>query len=137
MEEFDCRSCGACCVSFEDQGYFCDVDDDDLAKLSRAFVRKNVEMFACPQLLGLLAHTNYVCGAIMTKWVEVKSGPLKDYELNVCRALRGSVMSKVSCSIYKNRPRTCKIAVSPGSRACREVRRAFKNAIDEIGGADG
>jgi Fe-S-cluster containining protein len=132
MSKPDCRTCGACCVCFEDQTYFCDVTWEDMERLSKRFVQTNIEpTISIAELLYHRLTGKTLTGAIKTKWEEVKTGPLAGYKLNTCVALRGSVMSRVSCRVYKNRPNTCRIAVKPGDRACLEVRQAFKQAIKD------
>lgn len=88
----------------------------EVSKLSKAFVSNKVSIL--PNIT-----------AIKTKWKEMKTGPLAGYELNICAALRGSVMNQVSCSIYKNRPSTCHNAVVPGDTTCLQLRKVFMAAI--------
>lgn len=128
-----CRSCGACCVAPHDQDAFCDVTAADEERLGRRFVRLNV-LHSTPydQLLRAMDGTRAVDGAIRTVWREQKAGPLKGYSGCACAALRGSVMSRVSCSVYERRPRACRVAVKPGDRTCREVRKMFARAIEEL-----
>lgn len=128
-----CRSCGICCVSLTESEVYCDVTVEDMKRLSKGFVRKNVVR---PRLFDRLAHAidgNYIPdGALKTVWNEQKAGPLKGVEVCACVALRGSVMHKVSCSIYEQRPRACRIAVVPGDKACRQVREQFQRLLDEL-----
>ena len=72
-------------------------------------------------------------GAIKTVWTKQKTGPLKGIEICACAALRGSVMQRVSCSVYEDRPRVCRVAVVPGDKACRQAREMFQQAIDHLG----
>lgn len=116
--EYRCRSCGICCVCLHDQEVYCDVDEEDIARLSRSFVRKNV--------IHLM-----VGGVIRTRWRRMKAGPFRGCEANVCVALRGSLMSHVCCSIYERRPRACRIAVQPGEKSCREARKFFQRAMEK------
>jgi Fe-S-cluster containining protein len=128
-----CRSCGICCVSLTDSEVYCDVTVDDMKRLSKGFVKKNVVR---PRLFDRLAHAidgnSIPDGAIKTIWTEQKAGPLKGTEVCACAALRGSVMHRVSCSVYENRPRVCKVAVVPGDKACRQVREMFRQLIDSL-----
>lgn len=129
----DCLSCGACCVAPNDQEVFCDVEEKDLERLGSAWVRRNVllssslDRFAAA--LGGQSRDAY--GAIKTRWTMQRSGPLKGFELCSCVALKGSVMSGVKCSVYEKRPETCRTAVIPGDRTCREIRRAFTDLQDQ------
>jgi|PlaIllAssembly_1097288.scaffolds.fasta_scaffold00167_4 Fe-S-cluster containining protein len=132
-EVFDCRACGACCVCPQDQIEYCDLIETDLELLSDGFIKKNVR-FTTPfqGLLDTLNHRREVTATISTKWVMIRTGPLKDYEMNYCAALRGSVMNRVRCSIYANRPVVCRSAVEPGDRNCKEIRRAFFQTIERL-----
>jgi Fe-S-cluster containining protein len=127
-----CRSCGICCVSLTGNEVYCDVTVEDMKRLSKGFVRKNVVR---PWLVDRLAHAldgnRIPDGAIKTVWNSQKAGPLKDVEVCACAALRGSVMHRVSCSVYENRPRVCQTAVVPGDKTCRQVRGMFQRFLDE------
>lgn len=133
IEKLDCRTCGVCCICFEDQEAYCDLTEEDEKQLSKTFVKKNV-VHSCTisQLAYTLKGMKYPYGVIKTRWKRMKSGPLKGYEMNVCVALRGSVMSKTSCSIYKNRPQVCRVAVKPGTGGCREIRACLLRAIGRL-----
>jgi Fe-S-cluster containining protein len=113
-----CRSCGACCITFEDQGYWADVEAKDEARLGKRFVRLNVVR-------------RFAGAGIKTEWKPQKTGPLAGIHACVCVALRGSVMSRTSCKIYERRPEVCRKAVKPGDRGCREIRRLMREAIKE------
>lgn len=126
----DCLECGACCVSLQDQDVFCDVEVEDLDRLKPAWVKKNVLFTSVfDAALAVIDGANMPHGAIRTKWAKQRTGPLAGREACTCVALRGSVMSRVSCSIYENRPRTCKVAVVPGDRTCLELRRMIMDAV--------
>lgn len=91
----------------------CNLTKEDEKRLSKKFLGKNTT-----SIQGMKT--------IKTVWRRMKSGPLKGYELNVCVALRGSILNKVSCSIYKNRPIVC--SETPlGCAYCLQVRKALKN----------
>jgi Fe-S-cluster containining protein len=133
-EKPDCRTCGACCVALSDQEAFCDITDEDKARLSARFVAKHV-LFIPPMdyLASVALGYEPSMEAIRTKWTEIRTGPLAGCELNTCAALNGSVMSRVSCMIYPNRPRVCRHAVRPGDRSCRDVRRLFTRLLETKG----
>lgn len=128
-----CRSCGICCVSLTESEIYCDVTVEDMKRLSKDFVRKNVIR---PRLVDRLAHAldgnRIPDGAIKTVWKTQKAGPLKGTEVCACAALRGSVLRKVSCSVYAHRPQVCRVAVVPGDRACRQVRGMFQRLLDDL-----
>jgi len=128
----DCRSCGACCVSPHDQPAFCDVVQQDLDRLSKRWVKKNV-LFPTPfdLLVSKLDKLDLPYGAIRTKWVKQRSGILKGTSACVCAALQGSVLNRVHCSIYERRPNACKEAVKPGDSACRVLRQELLRLAGE------
>jgi hypothetical protein len=121
-------------VAFVDQPVYCDVTWEDEARLSPGFVRKNV---VHPDLVSWAAYImrgeSPEDGAIRTQWRTMRTGKLRGVDVNVCAALRGSVMSRVSCSVYDNRPEVCRKAVQPGDRGCRKVRAMITQFIDKGG----
>lgn len=115
----DCLTCGLCCVSLVDQVDYCNVTEQDKARLGKRFVRLHVV-----QPSG---------DAIKTKWKVQRAGPLKGVEACSCVALRGSLKHRVSCSVYSVRPEVCRKAVLPGDRACRQVRQLFQEMLEREG----
>lgn len=73
-------------------------------------------------------------GAIKTKQMLPKRGPLAKYELCACHFLQGTALVDVRCSIYEKRPEVCRKAVRPGDRVCREVRRKVRAQLEESDG---
>ena len=128
----DCRSCGACCVSLEGQDVYCDITEDDEKKLSKRFVKLNV-LHSSPMdlLTASMDGSFWPQAAIRTKWTKQRTGPFKGIEACQCVALHGSLMHRTSCSIYKNRPQTCRKAVKPNDKTCRWVRSEMKAAAEE------
>lgn len=127
-----CRSCGICCVSLTTSETYCDVTIEDMKRLSKAFVRNNViQTRVFDRLAHALDGNRIPDGAIKTAWKGQKAGPLKGVEVCACTALRGSVMHRVSCSVYENRPRVCQTAVVPGDKACRQVRGMVQRFLDD------
>lgn len=134
----DCLTCGVCCVCPRDQEYYCDMTPEDMERLDKKFIKSSVGfMSPFDMLVMAIDGHNIMGGAILTKWRTMRSGPFKSYEINTCKALRGSVMHKVSCSIYENRPEACREAVKPGDKACRDVRRAYIKTIKDLGLPEG
>ena len=126
-----CLTCGACCWSPVDQPAYCDVSATDAGRLSKKFVRLNVLQTRPVDLLAAaIDGAQMPHGAIRTKWVTQKAGPFKGVDALVCAALRGSIFHRVSCSVYDKRPRTCRVAVVPGDKACRQLRQMFKEAVE-------
>lgn len=128
IEKPDCTKCGICCISLRpDQGFFCDLTNKELIKLSRQFISRNVVLF---QLFDQITR-KFPPAALRTKRVVPRTGPLKDHELNVCCMLRGTALKKVSCKIYETRPSACKSAVKPGDRTCLTARRKIQKELEE------
>ena len=130
----NCLSCGACCVAPHEQEVFCDLVDSDIRRLGEKWVWRHaltpnpITLFSCvidgappPPL------------AIKSKYRTQRAGPFKTWAFCCCVALRGSVMHKVTCSVYEKRPRACRTAVKPGDRACREIRKALRERLEEHG----
>jgi Fe-S-cluster containining protein len=95
-----CLSCGACCFSPYEQKWFADLEPREC----KGFTQKQI------------AHN-----AIKTVKREMQDGILKGIPLHVCCCLEGSVMHRVSCSIYEKRPKACQ-KFEPGSFGCRLLR---------------
>jgi len=125
----ECLTCGVCCVSLEDQEAFCDVLPEDEVRLGEAFVRRHVYRFHLVDLAtSLMMGREVPPGAIRTKWVKQRMGPLKGCEVLTCVALRGSVLHRVRCSVYEKRPYACREAVKPGDKTCLWLRREIRRA---------
>jgi len=128
----DCRQCGACCVAPYDQDVLADLDESDLKRLNRRWIARNVGTWSLfDHALAGIDGRRLPYAAIKTAWKEQRCGPLKGAEVCACVALRGSVLHRTSCSIYKNRPESCRKAVKPGDRSCLSLReRLVKAAAD-------
>lgn len=128
----DCRRCGVCCVSLFDQDSFCDVTEKDVVRLGKSFARRNVlGLSAFDWLMAAVRGRGFSCAALKTKWKKQRSGPLKGAEAKACVALRGSILSRVSCSVYDRRPQACREAVVPGDRACLALRKKYQEMCTE------
>lgn len=117
--ELVCKGCGVCCVSLGNQLEYCDVFDAEYLSMSKA-QRKHVKIF---NALDQLIYKVY--GAIKTAYVRNTQGPLKGYEVSRCYFLKKSLLHSAYCSIYANRPYTCKVSVTPGDRNCKILRERF------------
>ena len=121
-----------CCSPHHQQEVFCDLTTSDLKRLSPGFVKRHVECSNIFDKAVAVLDCSYVpYTALCTKEVHVKAGPLKGFDATVCVALRGSLMNRVSCSIYNNRPTVCRRAVVPRDKHCLELRRMILDAIEE------
>lgn len=132
--EFDCQTCGLCCVAGHEQDAFCDLTEADLERFitnrGKRWIRRNVLFATAFDLLcQAIDGGRSVGAALRTKIRKVRAGPLKDYEICACFALRGSPLRKVSCSIYEDRPHACRIAVKPGDKVCKTIRRQTKALV--------
>lgn len=130
-----CLSCGACCVSLHDQNAFCDVMTADEKRLGKRFVRLHVlHSHPIDRLAAAIdgRSSEVPHGAIKTEWREQKAGPFKGVEACACIALKGSLFHKVRCSVYDKRPQTCRVAVKPGDRSCRQIREMFHQAENRV-----
>ena len=105
--EFDCQSCGACCVSPYSSDAYVALDDREATRLALVqlpviFQRQGGEP---PEFLPKLG----------TK--------LSANATKVCAAFEGTVGLACVCGIYQERPNACR-QFEVGGRACREARRA-------------
>jgi Fe-S-cluster containining protein len=121
-----CLSCGLCCRSPIAQEAFCDVTERDVRRMGRA--RRLVLGFsAFDRLCSMMDGRPLPFGVIATKRVRQTKGPHKGKTFHVCAALRGNIGHAVRCSIYPNRPETCRTAVIPGDRTCKRLRKTTED----------
>jgi Fe-S-cluster containining protein len=97
MEQFDCRTCGACCMPERRGPMYVGLEPIDEQRLSPRWRAAHV------------AHQ-----AILTK--------LDPVGRCVCVALRGTVGAHVSCTVYARRPDQCRM-LEAGTAECRKARR--------------
>ena len=106
-DDFDCRTCGACCVAdYDDVGYV-HVNEEDFDRLTEKEQRRLVHEEASEERL-LVFRT--------LKTASDKCGNCR------CAALRGTVGLRVSCTIYERRPQAC-VRFAAGSMQCLEARK--------------
>ena len=117
-EKPDCRACGVCCVSPYAQDMYCDVNEKDIKRMPVSARKRVQHLTTFENLTSVIRHGRSGYEALETKTIKVKAGSLKDIEATVCTFLRGSVMHRVSCSIYSCRPEICRTAMMPGDRIC-------------------
>ena len=97
----DCLTCGLCCSPHRDQETFCDLDEADLKRLDQKWVRRHVLGFsAFDRVVAAVDGVNLPALVIKTQWKKAATGPLRGFEARVCVALKGTLMHRVSCSIY-------------------------------------
>lgn len=105
MQDYDCRTCGACCV----QAGEVEVGIDESA----------------PKYLTRSVHRRM--GFFSDDWMDRRC-MAKD-KTGRCLALRGEVGAQVRCSTYERRPLTCR-EFEPGSPECIESRIAAGLAVE-------
>jgi Fe-S-cluster containining protein len=109
-----CRSCGACCLGWDHDEPFVDLDEADKKRLGARRVRLHVVKNGCAESLT---------GRMKTQ----QTGPLQGGEVYACVYLAGNVFAAVKCRAYDVRPKACR-EFAPGSEACHEVRRMWLDA---------
>jgi Fe-S-cluster containining protein len=111
--DYDCQSCGACCVPTYDVESYVHLLQEDVDRLD-----------AAGQLEDLAVQTNRY-GPIRYEdphWALLtKTQTQPEAEYTVCKALSGPVGKDCSCSIYDSRPKAC-IDFQPGSLYCQAAR---------------
>ncbi len=127
----NCLSCGACCISLNEQSVFCDLSLAEAKRLDRRFVQKYVRPFPLLARFALMHDGRPVpWGAISTVSRKQRRGLLKGVTLCTCAALSGDVLHEVRCKVYDKRPSTCRRAVVPGDRSCRWLRSQIRAALE-------
>lgn len=121
ITEESCVSCGACCISVEDQPGFVDVTSRDVDRLGKKFVRLHVHQ-----------SDNGGGGTIKTRWLPQRAGPFKGTRVCACVAFEGSLFLRTSCTVYEQRPNACRNGVRPGDVACREIRAHFLGIAQDL-----
>jgi uncharacterized protein len=96
--DFDCRKCGACCVSDQDTVSYIELEAEDLKRLT-------------PPQRKLLVVEEMGSNFLTTKKEQSKAGH------RVCAMHVGKVGKTSKCGIYAQRPRCCS-EFKPGNRAC-------------------
>ena len=107
--ELDCTRCGLCCFAWSWNGRnlpFVEVDDREGKKIHKKHPGL-VVVDTTPPTGMIFKQPNSLTLAI-------KNGR--------CAALRGTMLKKVSCSIYEDRPRACR-DFKPGDSICLSIRR--------------
>lgn len=131
MGKPDCQKCGACCVTlYPDQSVFCNVTKSDLNIISPKVIKQYVSYFSIyHKLLNSISKDAISIGAIKTRWVTNKLGPLAGIQVCSCSLLSGSLFHRVRCRIYPNRPTVCRQAYTPGSQACLTLRNLYFSSL--------
>jgi Fe-S-cluster containining protein len=112
-KEYDCTSCGACCVYFFDddlvdaggRGIGMFVRNDDVSQLPK----KLVFIYPMPEI------------GMQDTWLR---GKKVDGEWR-CKSLEGKVGEHAVCSVYAIRPRTCS-NFEPGGKGCIKARQSLR-----------
>jgi Fe-S-cluster containining protein len=99
----ECRKCGVCCIALSQYSEYCPVTEEEFKALGR-WGKVHVKPFSS---IDRFLNGGWY-GAIKTRRVTMKNGPLKGYELMVCDALQGDILHNCLCKIYKKRPHICR-----------------------------
>lgn len=110
--EYDCITCGACCISSYPSHSYVHVSAADATLLSRGEQDELLIESRHPSL-GKLA----------------MRARLDSSGRSRCAALRGSAGDCVSCSVYDRRPTVCR-KFEPGSYACDAARKEILGISD-------
>jgi Fe-S-cluster containining protein len=131
----DCIKCGLCCMAPDNQPVFADLDNEDLTQLKKTIgpqrVRRNIVLPSSFDVaVSCLTQKSTPAGTIKTHDVPAPKG----YTATACACvfLEGELRVKVKCSIYPNRPKTCKNSVVPNDKVCRTLRAKFKKFFDNL-----
>ncbi len=126
----DCLACGACCAPIKDQDIFCDIVPRDEKRLGARLARRLVRVSSpFDMVVAAIGGRSLPWAAIKTKLIKQTLGPLRGTTICVCAALRGNLMHRVHCSIYKVRPGICRTACRPGSKGCMWARDRLQHFI--------
>ena len=103
--EFDCQTCGACCVSPYTGDAYVALDESEAARLALAHMPVILQRQGGdpPEFLPKLGTKLIADGT------------------NLCAAFGGAVGSTCFCGIYEERPNACR-QFEVGSKVCREAR---------------
>lgn len=116
-----CTECGLCCISWQWQDVYCNIREEDVAKIPKRHRGQIKYMGAFDHLCSVI-DGGFACpAAIKTRTVKPRTGPLKEIELCACALLRGTPLKKVWCAVYEQRPSTCHEAMRQGEPACRSL----------------
>lgn len=115
MDDLDCVTCGACCVSDYNAVDYVHLTDFDLDQLTDEDHR-----------LLVYVEDGFGKPLCSIKTVTDSHGNCR------CKALRGEVGDRVSCSIYEQRPTVCR-QFSPGSSECSAAREQMFGVSDGEG----
>jgi Fe-S-cluster containining protein len=103
-----------CCLGWDHDEPFVDVNEADKARLGARRVRLHVVKNGCGESLN-------------GRFSLQRQGPLRGREAYACVFLTGDVFASVKCRAYDVRPKACRDFV-PGSQAYRETRRTWLDA---------
>lgn len=117
--DLDCRACGACCASLG-------VETSTIVDLRKADVTR---LSSQKRRLHVVAERD--TSRIKAAWKAQRTGPLAGMRACVCSALTGSVLARVSCGIYEQRPDACR-DFKVGSRRCLDARREAESVVMEV-----
>jgi Fe-S-cluster containining protein len=108
MSNFDCQSCGACCVE-----------------------AGSVPVYSGENVPRYLTRSVRNCFGFAAWEAEDGIRQMAKYPGGRCKALKGTVGASCACGIYARRPEVCR-DFEPGSDACIEARRAAERKMKQM-----
>jgi Fe-S-cluster containining protein len=117
--EYDCQSCGACCSHFFDE-YLSDLELPGICGKGLLIANKDVSKIPAKLVVIDIVRLHDTKVTLQESWLRGKrvTGRWQ------CRALKGTIGEKCSCSIYDVRPKLCR-EFEPGSQGCLVARDAL------------
>jgi Fe-S-cluster containining protein len=109
IDPAECVRCGACCVADHSGTDYVHLEPEDIEQLTERDLRL------------LVVGPRERSGG---EWIQFRALRTKHDRRGNCRckALRGTIGTKVSCSIYERRPLVCRLFI-PGGPLCLAARR--------------
>jgi Fe-S-cluster containining protein len=105
VSEYDCRTCGLCCIADNDAGHYAYVDQRDICRMPPYYQSQAIPVYDRQLDLEIWG--------LGTKE--------RDDGAHVCVAFEGQEGVSCRCVIYNARPQVCR-DFEPGSRSCKDVR---------------
>ncbi len=117
--EYDCQSCGACCSHFFDE-HLSDLELPGICGKGLLIANKDVSRIPAKLVVIDIVRLHDTKVTLQESWLRGRrvTGRWQ------CRALKGTIGEKCSCSIYDVRPKLCR-EFEPGSQGCLVARDAL------------
>lgn len=110
MEQFDCRSCGACCIS-ENGKHHIEISERDVLR----FAPRTRKMHVLTTPVSETEQRYHL------RVLPPPATPQMFVDSITCSLLEGAIGDGCKCSVYNQRPQACR-DLEPGSKACLKAR---------------